>query len=169
MLLIRLLTVFLVSLSSVPVRAATYQFDPVHTILQFEIDHLWLFTERGQFDRAHGILEYDAEQHSGSLEVVIDAGSLDTGNEERDAVLRGADWFDVSRYPGLSFRSQRFIFERDYPMLKRRLRLHHAASIQTPSPGTPARHCCAPVHLRCSNAGRPTDRCCRRRQASRHS
>ncbi|MHB1214084.1 MAG: YceI family protein [Thiobacillus sp.] len=106
-------TVLLVSLLSPPVWAASFQLDPSHTSPQFEIDHFWIFTQRGQFDRAHGHLEYDAEQHTGSLEVVIDAGSLATGNTERDAVLKGSGWFEVDRYPVITFRSQRFIFEQN--------------------------------------------------------
>ncbi len=109
----RQIAVLLVSLLCAPVWAATYQLDPSHTFSRFEIDHLWFFTQRGQFDRAHGTLEYDVEQHTGSLEVVIDAGSLDTENDERDAVLKGPSWFDVSRYPTITFRSQRFIFEQE--------------------------------------------------------
>jgi polyisoprenoid-binding protein YceI len=113
MLRTRQLTVFLVSLLSTPVWAATYQLDPGHTFTQFEIDNLWFFTQRGRFDRARGTLEYDVERHTGSLEVVINAGSIDTGNDERDAVLKGSGWFDVSRYPTLTFRSRRFLFEQD--------------------------------------------------------
>jgi polyisoprenoid-binding protein YceI len=113
MLRIRQLTALVLLLLSPPVWAATYQLDPSHTFAQFEIDHLWLFNERGQFDRAHGTLEYDVEQHTGSLKVVIDTSSLDTGNDERDATLQGAGWFNVSRYPTITFRSQRFIFEQD--------------------------------------------------------
>ena len=104
--------VFLVLLSSgAPAWSVSYRLDPDHTFPKFEIAHLWLFVEHGQFDRAHGTLEFDAEQQSGSLEVIIDASSLDTGNDERDAVLKGAGWFDVSRYPSITFRSQRFLFE----------------------------------------------------------
>jgi polyisoprenoid-binding protein YceI len=110
---IRTLTALLVSLLSAPVGAASYQFDPSHTYPLFEIDHLGFSTQRGQFDRAHGSLEYDAVQRSGSLEVVIDAGSLDTGNDERDAVLRGEGWFDVAHHPTITFRSQRFLFEQE--------------------------------------------------------
>lgn len=109
----RPLTFLLVSLLSVPIWAATYQLDPGYTSPQFEIDQLWLFTERGQFRRVKGSLEYDVKQRRGSLEVIIDAHSLDTGNEERDAVLKGAGWFDVGRYPAITFRSQRFVFEQD--------------------------------------------------------
>ena len=113
MLRIRQLMVLLVALLSIPVWASTYQLDPGQTFPRFEIDHLWLFTERGQFGRTHGTLEFDVERHTGSLEVVIDASSLDTGNDERDAVLKGAGWFDVGRYPTITFRSQRFLFEQD--------------------------------------------------------
>jgi polyisoprenoid-binding protein YceI len=109
----RQLIALLVSLSSAPVWAGTYQIDPSRTVPQFEIDHFWFFTERGQFNRAHGTLEYDAEEHTGSLKVIIDAGSLDMGNDERDTVLKGPGWFDVSRYPTITFRSQSFIFEQD--------------------------------------------------------
>jgi len=109
----RQLAVFFISLLSAAGWAATYQLDPSHTFPQFEIDHLWLFTERGRFDHVHGSLDYDVERHAGSLEVVIDAKSLDTGNDERDVVLKGAGWFDVSRYPTITFRSQRFVFEQD--------------------------------------------------------
>ena len=108
-----MLTTLLVSLLSAPVWAVTYQLDPGHTVVQFETDHLWFFTQRGRFERARSSLEYDLEHHTGSLEVVIDASSLDTGNDERDATLKGADWFNVSRYPNLTFRSQRFLFEQD--------------------------------------------------------
>jgi polyisoprenoid-binding protein YceI len=103
----------LLALSGGPTWAATYQLDPSYTVPQFEIDQLWFFTERGQFGRVQGSLEYDVEQHAGSLEVVIDARSLDTGNAERDAVLMGAGWFDVGRYPTITFRSRRFVFEQD--------------------------------------------------------
>ncbi|OYY82139.1 MAG: hypothetical protein B7Y33_00405 [Hydrogenophilales bacterium 16-62-9] len=105
---------FLVLLASgVPAWSASYRLDPGRTTPQFEIAHLWLFAERGQFDRAHGTLEFDVEQQTGSLEVIIDASSLDTGNAERDAVLKGTGWFDVRRYPSITFRSQRFLFEQD--------------------------------------------------------
>lgn len=113
MLRTRHLLMLLAALSSAQLEAATYQLDPGRTLTQFEIDQLWWFTQHGQFDRARGILEYDVERHAGSLEVVIDAGSLDTGNDERDSTLKGAGWFDVGRYPAITFRSQRFMFEQD--------------------------------------------------------
>jgi polyisoprenoid-binding protein YceI len=102
--------VLLVSLLTAPACAASYTLDPRRTVPQFEIDHLWFFTERGHFGRVDGRLEYDDEKHAGDLEVVIDAASLDTGNDERNAVLRDAGWFDVGRFPTITFRSRRFVF-----------------------------------------------------------
>ena len=113
MLPIRRLGVLLVSLLGTPGLAATYRLDPDRTFPQFEIDQLWLFTQRGRLEHAHGTLEYDPEQHAGRLEVSIDASSLDTGNDERDADLKGPRWFDIRRHPSIVFRSQRFIFEQD--------------------------------------------------------
>jgi len=110
------LTVLLAALTGAPAWAAPYQFDPAHTFPLFEIDHLGFSTQHGQFDRSRGTLEYDAVQRTGRLEVVVDAGSIDTGDDERDAILKGPDWFDVSRYPTLSFRSERFVFEQDQPV-----------------------------------------------------
>lgn len=107
----RRLTLLLLALLAAPAWAATYRLDPGHTVPQFSLDHLWFFTERGRFTRVEGSLEYDAGQASGRLEVVIDARSLDTDNEARDAILKGPDWFDVERYPSIVFRSQRFLFE----------------------------------------------------------
>lgn len=103
----------LLALATLPAQAASYQFDPDHTYPLFEIDHLGFSTQRGQFDRVRGTLEFDAVQRSGSLEVVIDAVSLDSGNDARDAILKGPGWFDAERFPAITFRSQRFVFERE--------------------------------------------------------
>lgn len=107
------LCALLLSLFAAPGLCASYQFDPSRTFAQFEIDQLWFYTQRGRFDLAHGTLEYDAALRTGRLDITLDAGSLDTGNDERDADLRGPSWFDVGRYPTITFRSQRFVFEED--------------------------------------------------------
>jgi polyisoprenoid-binding protein YceI len=111
MLRARALLMLLVLLTSARVGAADYQFDPRHTRVRFEIDQLWWFTQHGGFDRTRGTLEYDVGRQTGSLDVVIDAGSLDTGNDERDTTLKGADWFDVGHHPSITFHGQRFVFE----------------------------------------------------------
>lgn len=110
------IAVMLALLASSSAWAANYVFDPTHTYPMFEIDHLGFSTQRGQFDAVRGTLDYDPVQRAGSLEVVIDANSLDSGNEERDAILKGAGWFDVGRFPTITYRGQKLLFEGDRPI-----------------------------------------------------
>jgi len=96
-----------------PAAALEYAIDPEHTYASFEIDHLGFSTQRGQFTRSSGTLDFDPEAHSGKVYIRIAAASLTTGLEARDEVLRGADWFNVRDFPDLLFRSQRFVFKED--------------------------------------------------------
>ena len=118
MLRIGQLAILFVSFLSAPVWAVNYRFDPDHTFPVFEIDHLGFSTQRGQFDSSHGTLEFDAVQQTGSMEVVIDADSLDTGNAARDAILKGPQWFDAKHYPTITFRGQRFVFDQGQPVAR---------------------------------------------------
>jgi len=113
MLPIRQPRVLLLALFAAPGLAATYTFDPGRITPQFEIGQLWFYTQHGWFNRTRGTLEYDPAQHTGRLEVSIDAASLETGNEERDTDLKGPHWFDVSHYPSITFRSLQFVFAQD--------------------------------------------------------
>lgn len=96
-----------------PAYAATYVFDPSHTYPVFEIDHLGFSIQRGQFDRVRGTLEFDPLQRSGKVDIEIDVTSLDSGHDERDAILKGPGWFDVNRYPTMTYRGTQFVFEGD--------------------------------------------------------
>lgn len=99
-----------------PAVAADYVIDPTHTYASFEIDHLGFSTQRGQFNRTSGSVQLDTEARSGSIDIRIEAASLDTGYELRDDVLRGESWFNVKSYPDIFFRSQRVIFDGDKPV-----------------------------------------------------
>jgi polyisoprenoid-binding protein YceI len=101
---------------ALPVSAVDYQIDPTHTYANFEIDHMGFSTQRGLFRRTSGQISYDPEARSGTIEIRIDAASLDTGFGLRDEVLRGADWFNVQSFPDIIFRSQRFIFNEERPV-----------------------------------------------------
>jgi polyisoprenoid-binding protein YceI len=96
-----------------PAWCVSYAIDPAHTYPGFEIDHLGFSTQRGQFDRVSGFVELDQVAHTGRLEIRVDTTSLDTGQDERDQVLKGDEWFQVQRYPELVYRSERFIFDHD--------------------------------------------------------
>lgn len=106
----------LASLLSLSVSAEEYQIDPSHTYASFAVDHLGFSTQRGQFQRTSGVIEWDQEARRGTIDITIDAASLNTGLTLRDDVLRGEHWFKVEAYPYILFRSQRIVFEQDQPV-----------------------------------------------------
>jgi polyisoprenoid-binding protein YceI len=78
-----------------------WRLDPEGSTAEFRVPTLWgLATVRGRFHRLDGYADAD-----GSMELVIDAASLDTGNRQRDRHLRSADFFDCERHPDVRFRS----------------------------------------------------------------
>jgi polyisoprenoid-binding protein YceI len=110
-----LLFALLASLA-LPTLAAEYIIDAGHTYASFEVDHLGFSTQRGQFNRTSGSVQFDPEARSGNIDIRIDVASLDTGLELRDDVLRGESWFNAKDYPDILFRGQRFIFDQDKPV-----------------------------------------------------
>jgi len=82
-----------------------WQIDPVHTSVEFAVRHLGISTVRGYFRKLSGTIETTGDGRLESVEATIDAGSIDTREEKRDAHLRSADFLDASRYPAIVFRS----------------------------------------------------------------
>lgn len=101
-------TLFLGSfLFAVPVLAApqTYEIDPVHSRVEFTIRHMFSKVT-GNFGAFKGTIRYDAAAvATSSASVEIDASSIDTNNDRRDAHLKSADFFDVAKFPTLTFTS----------------------------------------------------------------
>ncbi len=88
-------------------QAGTWQIDPNHTAAQFSVRHLGLSTVRGAFTKVSGTAKYDpADPSKDALEVTIDANSVDTRVEMRDNDLRSPRFFDVQKYPTITFRSK---------------------------------------------------------------
>jgi polyisoprenoid-binding protein YceI len=80
-------------------------FEPGHTAAEFCARHMMVTYVRGHFKDVHGTLEFDpADPLSASLEAVIDARNLHTGEPARDAHLRSADFLDVDRFPEIRYR-----------------------------------------------------------------
>jgi polyisoprenoid-binding protein YceI len=83
-----------------------WEIDASHSGIHFSVRHLVIAKVRGQFSRWTGALEARGSDFAqGSLDVVIDASSVDTGVADRDAHLRSADFFDVEHYPEITFKS----------------------------------------------------------------
>lgn len=93
---------------SLPCIAATtaWQLDPAHSSAQFAVKHMGISTVRGTFTKMSGTAHYDpADVKSDSVDVTIDAASVDSRVEMRDNDLRSDHFFDVQKYPTITFRS----------------------------------------------------------------
>ena len=88
---------------------ATYNLDPTHATAAFSIKHLMISKVRGSFQKLSGQLTYDAKNPAGSsIEVAIEAASINTSEPQRDAHLKSADFFDVEKFPVITFKSKQF-------------------------------------------------------------
>jgi len=95
-------------LAAAPVAAATWNIDPAHTTVQFAVRHMMVSNVRGELGKVAGSVEGDpADPTAAKLTVSIDASSIDTRNEKRDAHLRSPDFLDVAKYPTITFTSKK--------------------------------------------------------------
>ena len=85
-----------------------WNIDTVHSGINFSVRHMVVSKVRGRFAKFSGELAIDDDDLTrSSVDVAIDATSIDTGNAQRDTHLRSADFFDVEAFPELRFRSTR--------------------------------------------------------------
>jgi len=91
---------------AVRVPAGTWDADPTHSSVGFEVKHLMIATVRGRFASFAGRLEAAEDDPSNSqAEGTVRVRSIDTGDPARDEHLRSADFFDAERYPEITFKS----------------------------------------------------------------
>jgi polyisoprenoid-binding protein YceI len=77
---------------------------------QFSVRHMMVSTVRGSFQKMTGTVQYEPEApERASVNVEIDAASIDTGNEKRDAHLRSESFFEVEKFPTLKFVSSKVV------------------------------------------------------------
>ena len=89
---------------------AKWTFEPGHTAAEFSARHMMITHVRGHFKDVHGTLEFDSKDPAGSsVEVVIDARKLWTGEPARDAHLRSADFLDVENFSEITFRGHQVV------------------------------------------------------------
>ncbi|MFL5806821.1 MAG: YceI family protein [Roseiflexaceae bacterium] len=85
-----------------------WQIDPNHSHIEFSARHMMITTVRGRFERFTVAVEADEDDPTrASVDVQIEAASVDTRNAQRDADLRSANFLDADQYPYLTFKSTR--------------------------------------------------------------
>lgn len=86
----------------------SWNLDTSHSRIGFAVKHMMVSTVRGEFKRFSGTLQLDEQDFTKSaIAGEIEVASLDTRDENRDAHLRSADFFDVERFPTITFKSTR--------------------------------------------------------------
>ena len=85
--------------------SGTWAIDPVHSEVSFTVRHLMVSKVRGRFTRFAGTFVTGEDPLESSVEASVELASIDTDNADRDAHIRSADFFDVERYPTLTYRS----------------------------------------------------------------
>ena len=104
---------------------STWQIDPAHSLLEFSVRHMMVATVKGRFSQLRGTIIDTADDPAlSSVEVVVDAASISTGDVDRDGHLRSADFFDVEQYPTITFTSRRIQGSRDEFTLTGDLTMH---------------------------------------------
>lgn len=96
--------------SSAPV---SYTVDPAHSFPYFEINHLGFSTVRGRFNSTEGKISLDQANKSGSVDIAINASSVDTAHAKRDDHLRSPDFLNAAEFPQITYKSTKVAINGD--------------------------------------------------------
>ena len=107
-----LLTTSLGALAANPLNLTV---DSTHTYPSFEVKHNGLTLQRGRFNETAGSISFDKGAQAGTIDITIKSASIDTGNEALETHLKGPDFFDVAKYPTLTFKGKLAKFVKGAP------------------------------------------------------
>lgn len=96
--------------------ADTYLIDPAHTMPIFQVKHLGFSTQVGRFDKTSGKIQLDVEKKTGTVEWSIDADSIDMGLEKWNEHMKSADFFNVAKFPTITYRADKLTFKGKTPI-----------------------------------------------------
>lgn len=100
------------ALSAALSQGAEWTVDPNHSAASFAVKHLMVSTVHGSFNSLKGTVDYDPSNLNASkANLTIDVASIDTRNERRDKHLKSADFFDVEKFPTITFVSKKVVPE----------------------------------------------------------
>ncbi len=94
----------------------TYNIDPTHTFPRFEYNHFGYSNQQHRFDRTSGKIILDRAAKTGSVDVTIDAKSVNTGYALFNGHIQGEDYFNTEKYPAITFKSTAVKFDGDKPV-----------------------------------------------------
>ncbi len=101
-----------VATNPVPATTTTWAIDPAHTTVEFSVRHMMVSSTKGHFAGVTGTLIIDEQNpQNSSADVTIDASTVNTREERRDAHLRSADFLEVETYPEITFKTTRVVPE----------------------------------------------------------
>ncbi len=93
-----------------PSLADSWKIDPAHSEAGFSCKHLMISNVHGEFSKVSGTVEYDPkEPKDAKVEATIDVSTVDTREPKRDEHLRSADFFDVQKFPTMTFKSTKVV------------------------------------------------------------
>ncbi|MFN0102785.1 MAG: YceI family protein [Bryobacteraceae bacterium] len=105
----RIFSIFLLAAAAY---GAEYTIDSAHSAASFGVRHMMVSTVRGHFSKVTGKVTYDPNNLNASkVEATVDATTIDTREAKRDAHLKSADFFDVAKFPTITFRSTKWTKE----------------------------------------------------------
>ena len=105
--------------------SADYSIDPNHSSAQFTVRHLMVSNVKGAFSKVTGTISFDPNNlAASSVDANIDVSTVDTRQPQRDADLRSTNFFDVAKYPAITFKSTQFYREGNQLKVKGDLTMH---------------------------------------------
>jgi polyisoprenoid-binding protein YceI len=91
-------------------QAQTWTIDSSHSAAQFAVKHMMISTVRGDMGKVTGTVTYDGKNlAAATVEASVDVTGINTREEKRDAHLKSADFFDVAKFPAITFKSKKVI------------------------------------------------------------
>jgi polyisoprenoid-binding protein YceI len=91
------------SVSAFAQASQTYNVDPAHTYPSFEADHMGISVFRGKFTKTSGTVKLDRAAKTGSVDIAIDANSLDFGNAKLNEHAKSKDMFNTEKFPTITY------------------------------------------------------------------
>ena len=93
----------------------TYVVDGTHTFPRFSYSHFGYSTQLSRFDKTTGTVVFDKAAKTGTVDIVIDAKSVDTGYATFNEHIQGEDFLDTAKHPTATFKSTKVVFEGEKP------------------------------------------------------